>query len=124
PAGGVPPSRPRCTARRLPPGRVRRRAYAARDGGGRPAECPRGAACGGPVGLDADGQQRRRENRDRRGGDLRGGNGRLDDRRGDGRLEELDAIGGERELDFLTGLPDPPLDRCERDLERVGDLAV
>ena len=42
----------------------------------------------------------------------------------DGGLEELDAVAGERELDFLPRLPDPPLDRGERDLERVRDLGV
>ena len=37
---------------------------------------------------------------------------------------EGDALAGERELDVLARLEDPPLDRGERDLERVGDLVV
>jgi Protein kinase domain len=39
-------------------------------------------------------------------------------------LAERDALAGERELDFLPRLVDPPLDRGEGDLERVGDLRV
>ena len=37
---------------------------------------------------------------------------------------EGDALAGERDLDFLARLVDPPLDGGERDLERVGDLGV
>jgi hypothetical protein len=37
---------------------------------------------------------------------------------------EADALAPERELHFLAGLVDPPLDRREGDLERVGDLGV
>ena len=37
---------------------------------------------------------------------------------------ERDALAGERELDVFARLEDPPLDRGERDLERVGDLVV
>ena len=39
-------------------------------------------------------------------------------------MREGDALAGERELDFLARLVDPPLDGRERDLERVGDLGV
>ena len=39
-------------------------------------------------------------------------------------LAERDALAGERELDFLSRLVDAPLDRRERDLERVRDLRV
>ena len=37
---------------------------------------------------------------------------------------EGDALAGERDLDFLARLVDPPLDGGERHLERVGDLGV
>ena len=37
---------------------------------------------------------------------------------------ERDALAGERQLDVLARLVDPPLDGGERDLERVGDLGV
>ena len=37
---------------------------------------------------------------------------------------EGDALAGERDLDVLARLEDPPLDGRERDLERVGDLVV
>ena len=47
------------------------------------------------------------------------GLGRLLARRAEG-----DALAGERDLHFLAGLVDAPLDRRERDLERVGDLGV
>ena len=39
-------------------------------------------------------------------------------------LAERDSVTGQRELDFLAGLVDPPLDGGERDLQRVGDLRV
>src|SRR4029453_87405 len=55
------------------------------------------------------------------GGPSRRGNSRL----GEFQLvPERDALTGERELDFLARLVDAPLDRGERDLERVGDLRV
>ena len=41
-----------------------------------------------------------------------------------GSRAEGDALAGERELDLLARLVDPPLDGGERDLERVGDLGV
>ena len=37
---------------------------------------------------------------------------------------ERDALAAERELHLVAGRVDPPLDRGERDLERVGDLGV
>src|SRR5207248_9621787 len=40
------------------------------------------------------------------------------------RSAEGDAVAGERELDFLPRLVDPPLDGRERNLERVGDLGI
>ena len=39
-------------------------------------------------------------------------------------VAEGDALARERELDLFARLEDPPLDRRERDLERVGDLVV
>ena len=41
-----------------------------------------------------------------------------------GRDRDDDAVPVHRELDFLARLVDPPLDRRERDLERLGDLRV
>ena len=40
------------------------------------------------------------------------------------RVGEGEAFAGERELNLFARLEDPPLDRRERDLERVGDLVV
>src|SRR5262249_53266385 len=75
------------------------------------------------VSSSGRGQSRRRQHRNglQHPG---GGGGRSGNRRNLALLEDLDALTGECELDILAGLPDPPLDGCERDLERVGNLGV